>query len=77
MFNSAEKEKDWIDINGLGVSYSVEALADDYVITPRTNPFQPEVGTNIVGDTPAVPEPSVGILSLLGLAGLATRRRRK
>ncbi|MDO5471081.1 MAG: PEP-CTERM sorting domain-containing protein [Akkermansia sp.] len=77
MFNSAEKEKDWIDINGLGVSYSVEALDDDYVISPRTNPFQPEVGTNIVGDTPAVPEPSVGILSLLGLAGLATRRRRK
>lgn len=77
MFNSAEKEKTWIDINGLGVSYSVEALADDYVISPRINPFQPEVGTNIVGDTPAVPEPSVGILSLLGLAGLATRRRRK
>lgn len=77
MFNSAEKEKDWLDINGLGVSYSVEELADDYVIDPRINPFHPEIGTNIVGDTPSVPEPGVGVLSILALAGLATRRRRK
>lgn len=72
MFNTAEKEKDWLDINGLGVSYSIDGLSDDYVIEPRTNPFQPEVGTNIV-----VPEPATATLSLLALAGLAARRRRK
>ncbi|MDO5465357.1 MAG: PEP-CTERM sorting domain-containing protein [Akkermansia sp.] len=76
MFNTAQSEKTMLDINGLGVSYSIDGLSDDYVIEPRTNPFQPEVGTNIVGDD-SVPEPATATLSLLALAGLAARRRRK
>lgn len=77
MFNTAQSEKKMLDINGLGVSYSIETLLDDYIIEPRINPFRPEVGTNIVGDEPTVPEPAAGVLSMMALAGLAARRRRK
>ena len=80
MFNTANKEKNYLDINGLGVSYSVEELAETYMIQPRMNVFQPEVGYNIVGyedDGPLVPEPATATLSLLALAGLVARRRRK
>ena len=39
--------------------------------------FSGEIVTPVIPDTPAVPEPATATLSLLALAGLAVRRRRK
>ena len=39
--------------------------------------FSGEIVTPVIPDTPAVPEPATATLSLLALAGLAARRRRK
>ena len=83
LFNTAEKEKTWLDINGLGISYSPVDVTDGFDI----NPHNEEVGINIAAfdddwpiieeESPSVPEPTTATLSLLALAGLAARRRRK
>ncbi len=83
MFNTAEKEKDYLDINGLGISYAPVDVTDDFDI----NPHNEDVGINIAAfdddwpiieeNEPNVPEPGTAALSLLALAGLAARRRRK
>jgi MYXO-CTERM domain-containing protein len=39
--------------------------------------FSGEIVTPVIPDTPAVPEPTTATLSLLALAGLAARRRRR
>ena len=72
MFNSNNAEKNFIDINGLGVTFTPE----DPTETPEENPYNPAIGSNIVDDG-SVPEPTTATLSLLALAGLAARRRRK
>lgn len=71
MFNSAESEKTWIDINGLGVTY----VPVDPEETPEDNPFQP--GVAYPDYFPLVPEPTTSTLSLLALTFLSTRRRRR
>lgn len=76
MFNTSESEKTWLDINGLGVSYAPVDVTDDFDI----NPHNDDVGYNIIAyddDWPIAPEPATTTLSLLALAGLAARRRRK
>lgn len=86
MFNTAEKEKTWLDINGLGVSYAPVDVTAGFDI----NPHNEDVGINIAAfdddwpiieenapSAPSVPEPATATLSLLALAGLAARRRRK
>ncbi len=71
MFNTSEKEKTWLDINGFGVSYAPMNLSDEFDI----NPFNDDVGINIVNYS--IPEPATATLGLLALAGLASRRRRR
>ncbi len=71
MFNTSSSEKDWLDINGLGVSYAPLVVSDEFDI----NPFNDDVGINIVNYS--IPEPATATLGLLALAGLAARRRRR
>ncbi len=83
MFNTAEDEKHYLDINGLGISYAPVDVTDGFDI----NPHNGDVGINIAAfdddwpiieeNAPSVPEPTTATLSLLALAGLAARRRRK
>ena len=83
MFNTAEDEKHYLDINGLGISYAPVDVTDGFDI----NPHNEDVGINIAAfdddwpiieeESPIVPEPTTATLSLLALAGLAARRRRK
>lgn len=72
MFNSAESEKHWVDINGLGVEYTPM----DPEETPENNPFQPAIAYPGY-DFNTVPEAASATLSMLALACLAARRRRK
>lgn len=70
MFNTSEKEKTWLDINGFGVSYTALNEDDEVMI----NPFRLE--DDDFPGSPAIPEPAGGVLSLLAVMGLAVRRRR-
>ncbi|MBR5895112.1 MAG: PEP-CTERM sorting domain-containing protein [Akkermansia sp.] len=71
MFNSSEGEKTWLDINGTGSDNGliVAYEAEDPEETPKQNPWQRSGGP--------IPEPATVTLSLLALAGLAARRRRR
>ncbi len=61
-YNGAIMPKDNISTGSMATVYFNENFSESRVITP---------------DTPAVPEPATATLSLLALAGLAARRRRK
>ena len=72
LFNTTDKEKTWLDINGAGISFVPEypiATIDDFDI----NPFNLDVGNNIM----MLPEPTTTTLSLAALCMLAARRRRR
>lgn len=65
-----------------GVSFTyVGPQSSDYVFQPGeigfTGYYEHSHALNLVANAPAVPEPTTGSLSLLALAGLCARRRRK
>lgn len=69
LFNTTNKEKHMLDINGAGLSFVPVVTSDEFEI----NPFNDDIGINIVG----LPEPTTATLSLVALCGLVARRRRK
>lgn len=77
MFNTSQGEKQYIDINGMGVSYTPV----DPEETPDVGEYAPIFPGYVPpaedGGNTTVPESSGAMLSLLALATLAARRRRR
>ena len=74
MFNTTDKEKTWLDINGAAVSFVPMVTSDEFEI----NPFNLDVGDNIIEEhEPTVPEPATATLALAAMCALVGRRRRR
>lgn len=69
-----DKERDYFDMGSMGIYF---AGSTDYVSDVTVWQGIVEKDDLVAGDTPAVPEPTTATLSLLALAGLAARRRRR
>lgn len=66
----ANQGQGYLDINGVDLSFTPDSEDPDY------NDFI-ENNTPVIPGAPSIPEPTTATLSLLALAGLAARRRRK